>query len=135
MIIATNTNSRSNWTFNVWERRYGFDQLWVAFDIEIALHEHFANLVYGFCGVVFEDLLPDLVPNVLLRIELKCGAPHLSSWTNPLRGSSLRGGPKSQRFPKPSLRAPITRAWSCCDLQHLPTLKGVRHDCTSAAHD
>ena len=62
-------------------------------------------------------------------------AEHAQHTTNPLRGSSLRRGPKSQRFPKPSLRAPITRAWSCCDLQHLPTLKGVRHDCTSAAHD
>src|SRR6516165_1434365 len=55
--MASDTNSRSNRTCNVWERRHGFDQLWVAFDIERALHEHFANLVYGFCGVVFEDLL------------------------------------------------------------------------------
>jgi integrase len=76
---------------------------------------------------------------MVIRVESgknqKCFTEHFWFWTNPLRGSSLRGGPKSQRFPKPSLRAPITRAWSCCDLQHLPTLKGVRHDCTSAAHD
>ena len=76
---------------------------------------------------------------MMIRVEQgkgrKCFTAHLRPRTNPLRGSSLRRGPKSQRFPKPSLRAPITRAWSCCDLQHLPTLKGVRHDCTSAAHD
>jgi hypothetical protein len=38
--------------------------------MEGAIHEHFADLVHGFGGVVFEDFLPDLIPNVLLRIEL-----------------------------------------------------------------
>jgi hypothetical protein len=28
------TNSRSNRTSDIWERRHGFNQLWVAFDIE-----------------------------------------------------------------------------------------------------
>ena len=56
------------------------------------------------------------------------GRPRIFHWTNPLRGSSLRRGPKSQRFPKPSLRAPITRAWGRCNWQYFLTRNGVHHE-------
>jgi hypothetical protein len=42
----------------------------IAFDVKRRLHELVTNLVGRFEGVILEDFLSDLTPDVFLRIQL-----------------------------------------------------------------
>ena len=49
----------------------GFDDLRIAFDVKRCLHELVTNLVHRFEGIILEDFLTDLIPDVFLRIQLR----------------------------------------------------------------
>jgi hypothetical protein len=53
------------------ETRLWIDKFWVALEIERGLVKLVIDLVHGFEGVVFEDFLANLVPEIFLRVELR----------------------------------------------------------------
>jgi DNA invertase Pin-like site-specific DNA recombinase len=64
-----NTNSRSECIHDIWKRRHGLDHFRISFDVECSLHELVGDFPHRFGGIVFEYFLPDLFPDMLLRIQ------------------------------------------------------------------